>query len=126
MPYLARAEENPENLPFCLHSFQNFREAFLAMFDDPERKSTAERKLFSLKQGNRSVAALPAEFQRWPYSAYFLRNHHFVFSILPSTTTLKMGCFEWNARQPSWPMSPKRLQWSVASANVALNVALDS
>jgi hypothetical protein len=37
---------------------------FLLMFDDPQRSASAERNLFSLKQGRRSVAATTAEFHR--------------------------------------------------------------
>jgi hypothetical protein len=71
MPFLARAEETPTDPPLCLTSFSAFRESFLLMFDDPERKTTAERQLFSLRQGNRSVAATAAEFQRLSLEAGF-------------------------------------------------------
>lgn len=63
-PFLTKAELTPTNPPECFKTFNTFSEAFLLMFDDPERKSAAERQLFALKQGSRSVAATAAEFQR--------------------------------------------------------------
>lgn len=52
-----------------LNDFQLFEKSFLLAFGDIDRKKHAEDAIFTLRQGNRPVAVLLAEFQKFAFEA---------------------------------------------------------
>ena len=58
LPYLVNDQVNLDNLGALILILEN-------AFDDPDRAGTAQRKLRTLRQGNRDFASYYAEFQRY-------------------------------------------------------------
>lgn len=58
----ARPHMNKETGTYAWKTFPEFIKALKAAFDDPDARSTAERKLLSLTQGNRDCSQYHAEF----------------------------------------------------------------
>ena len=64
-----------------LTEYQFFRCEFLKVFLDPNRGLNAERKLYRLKQGKRSVTTMITEFQRLAVEAGFSMDDYALFGL---------------------------------------------
>lgn len=80
-PYLDYQRSYPSETQPLFSSLNSFFTEFLKIFDDPNRKVNAEKKLFELRQGKRSVTTLVSEFQMLVVEAGFKFDNPSLFGM---------------------------------------------